>query len=289
MNDVVVVLPRKVSGRPPERNTSNLLAGLASCGWCGGGLVVETSSRKRGRIPEYVCFRHRYGSCANRLRISTVEMNEQILTAIEEHCLSPEAVESFVQLTERDDLRERSAMLNRESRDIEKRITALVKAIEAGGDAASLVARLKELEERRTAIAEQLTNLVPLPRLPETVVADRLAEWRRMLRASVTQGRAVIQRIVQGRITFTPTQSPFGKEIDSYVFEAPTRFDKLYCGVATPRPVFVAPGGTAGREGIKSGEGFEDYGRLLERAAHRLETTSKGGSSPTGFEPVFWP
>jgi hypothetical protein len=44
----------RLSGRPPKHGAKNLLAGLATCAVCGGGLVVETSPRKRGRVPEYV-------------------------------------------------------------------------------------------------------------------------------------------------------------------------------------------------------------------------------------------
>jgi hypothetical protein len=43
----------------------------------------------------------------------------------------------------------------------------------------------------------------PVPRLAPAVVENRLAEWRRLLGQSVTQGRAVLQRVLQGRITFT--------------------------------------------------------------------------------------
>ena len=32
-------------GRPPKHEPRNLLAGLAACALCGGGLVVETSAR----------------------------------------------------------------------------------------------------------------------------------------------------------------------------------------------------------------------------------------------------
>jgi DNA invertase Pin-like site-specific DNA recombinase len=42
----------RLAGRPPKTPTNNLLAGLATCAQCGGGLVVETSPRKRGRVPE---------------------------------------------------------------------------------------------------------------------------------------------------------------------------------------------------------------------------------------------
>jgi hypothetical protein len=111
------------------------------------------------------------------------------------------------------------------------------------------------------------------------VIENRLAEWRRMLRQSLTQGRAVIQRIVHGRITFIPEGS-------GYTFEAETRFDKLFVGLLVQqqpkglgRESFIEPGD---RTGADFGPTDEDYGRLLERAY-------KGGTSPTGFEPVFWP
>lgn len=52
------------------------------------------------------------------------------------------------------------------------------------------VARLKELEERRAQIDEQLRNLQPIPGLAPEVIENRLAEWRRLLRSSTTQGGA---------------------------------------------------------------------------------------------------
>jgi hypothetical protein len=92
----------------------------------------------------------------------------------------------------------------------------------------------------------------------------------------------VLQRIIRGRITFTPDGG-------GYTFEAETRFDKLFVGLVitkqTPRPdrpSFIESGDRTGTEGILPSE--EDYGRLLERAYR-----GKWGTSPTGFEPVFWP
>ncbi len=207
-------------------------------------------------------------------------MNEAVLQAIEEHALTPEAIEHVVKLTERDDVAEQRAMLEREGKDLDKRIANLVTAVESGKDVASLVAKLRELESRRTAIAEEVANLRPVPRLEPAVIENRLAEWRRLLRQSTTQGRAVIQRIVRGRITFIP-------EGGGYEFEAETRFDKLFVGLVSQeqprrpgRESFIKPGDITGTEDI--GPSDEDYGRLLERAY-------KGSTSPTGFEPVFWP
>ena len=135
---------------------------MATCGVCGGRLVVETSSRKRGRVPEYVCHRRRKnGSCSNTLRVAVETMNEEVLQAIEEHALTPEAVERVVQLTERDDVRDRQTALHREHEDVEKRIARLVDAIETGGDAASLVAKVRELETRRSGIDRGIALYIP--------------------------------------------------------------------------------------------------------------------------------
>src|SRR5262249_53125007 len=160
------------------------------------------------------------------------------------HALTPEAIEQVIQLTERDDMREQQDMLERERRDLEKRIRTLIAAIETGGDALSLNARLRELESRCQAIDVEVANLRPVPRLPALVVANRLAEWRRLLRQSTTQGRAVLQRILRGRIVFTPTTSDLApnERCDRYTFEAPTRFDKLFSGVAMTPPSFTKSG-----------------------------------------------
>ena len=56
-----------------------------------------------------------------------------------------------------------------------------------GGEAASLVAKLRELEAQQHPLAEEVSNLRPVPRLPHPVLENRLAEWRRLLRQSPTQ------------------------------------------------------------------------------------------------------
>jgi hypothetical protein len=104
--------------------------------------------------------------------------------------------------------------------------------MEDGGDAGPVVARLRELEQRKSTVEREMVSLQPIPALPAHVVENRLAEWRRLVRQSVTQGRPVLQRVLRGRITFTP-------DGNGYVFHAPTRFDKLFTGIAVPRPAFI--------------------------------------------------
>ncbi|MCU1381814.1 MAG: hypothetical protein JWL71_511 [Acidobacteria bacterium] len=259
----------RLSGRPPKTATQNLLAGLATCALCSGGLVVETSSRKRSRAPEYICYRHRAnGGCTNTLWMRVADMNEAVLQAVEEHALTPEAIEQVIHLSERDDVTELQDKLARERKDVEKRIARLVVAVEAAGDATSLAVKLRELEARRRAIDVDAASLRPVPRLAPAVIENRLAEWRRLLRASTTQGRTVLQRILRGRLTFTPRVHVLTGEPDGYDFAGPTPFDKLFTGIAVETLPWVKEyTGRTGAEGIGPEDTFDgDYGRLLDRA-----------------------
>jgi site-specific DNA recombinase len=272
----------RISGRPPKHATINLLAGLATCGVCGGGLVIEHSNNRKGHYSYYICHRRRTSStCTNRLRMPIDEMNEAVLQAVEEHALTPEAIEQVILLTERDDFRDQQITNERERKDIDRRIERLVAAIETGGDAVSLVAKLQQLEARKQSISATSSGLRPVPRLAPAIIEDRLAEWRRLLRQSTTQGRTVLQRILRGRLTFTPRCNEISGEVDGYDFEGPTRFDKLFSGVACIRPDDLVPGEMIGCENISPDEmGDTDYGRLLEAAyaAH----VSSGGSMRKG-------
>jgi len=107
--------------------------------------------------------------------------HQAVLQAVEEHALTPEAVEQVIRLTERDDL-----------------------------------------HEQQRKIWSEATALRPVPRLHPSVVESRLAEWRRLLRQSATQGRAVLQRVLRGRLTFWPRADGQG-----YDFAGATRFDRL--------------------------------------------------------------
>lgn len=208
-------------------------------------------------------------------------MNEAVLRAIEEHALTPEAIEQVISLAERDDAQGQQAALARESKDLDKRIARLVAAVESAGDVASLAAKLRELEARRRAVGREMVSLRPLPKLPRQVVEGRLDEWRRLLRASTLQGRAVLQRILDGRIVFTPRADGEG-----YDFIAPTRFDKLFTGVVVPRPTWI-PNDTFGTEHIRPEDTPEvDYGRLLETALNGWCARRDLNPRPTGSKPA---
>ena len=132
-----------------------------------------------------------------------------------------------------------------------------------GGESASIVAKLRELEACQHALgAENRRTGRPIPQLAPAAVENRLAEWLAAAPSGDTQSRAVLQRMLRGRITFKPREDGRG-----YGFECQTRFDKLFSGVTTPIPAWMERGDWPPEPRLTSEDTFDaDYGRLLERA-----------------------
>ena len=116
-------------------------------------------------------------------------------------------------------------------KELDKRIARLTDAIAAGGEMTSLVAKLREMESRRAAIAEEQAAARPVPMPPRALIEDRLAEWRRLLRQNTQTARVVLDRVLRDRIVFRPIGA-------GYEFECPTRYDRLF---AAPPPVPPTP------------------------------------------------
>lgn len=214
------------------------------------------------------------------------DVDEAVLQAVEQHALTPEAIEGVIHLTERDEVQDHKNALEAERKEIERRIKNITTALEKDG-LGSLLKRLRELEDRRNEIDSQLRNLQPVPRLAPEIIENRLAEWRRLLRSSTTQARAVLQRILPGRLTFTLRRNEVSGEIDGYEFEAATRFDGLFTGIAVERPKSLDPNDLTGTEHIGPEDTLEaEYSRLLEQA-FSAGNCALGGSSPTGSERLW--
>ena len=141
-----------------------------------------------------------------------------------------------------------------------------------------LLEAMRELENRQTEIAAEL-KAVQVPEIPQAEVESYLADWRRMLRGSMMQGRQVIQKIVRGRILMIPLKDGAG-----YEFRADTRFDKLlFSGMAIPVPGFL--------ENSEDSRGWEHLTAEDTGDAEKEEllTSRSEVVSPTGFEPVLPP
>ena len=91
----------------------------------------------------------------------------------------------------------------------------------------------------------------------------------------------MLQRILTGRLVFTPRVDPITGEADGYDFAGPTRFDKLFTGIAVETPAWLAAGDGRGFEDTNPEDSFDgDYGRLVDRA---YEKCVKVLASPGGF------
>jgi hypothetical protein len=58
--------------------------------------------------------------------VALADMNEAVLQAIEEHALTPEAIEQVIQLSERDDVADQRSALDRERKDVGGRLLGQV-------------------------------------------------------------------------------------------------------------------------------------------------------------------
>jgi hypothetical protein len=138
-------------------------------------------------------------------------------------------------------------------RDIDTRLARWVAVVEEGGNSATAAKAIKSLEDQRSAVEAQLRPRTARP--APAAVASRLEEWRRHLRGNVHAARAILSRVLDGRIKFEPTldggiefviTSKFNLVLAGLVAERPAPAAGVYRGVGPPR---ARPAGRRGREG----------------------------------------
>jgi hypothetical protein len=97
----------------------------------------------------------------------------------------------------------------------------------------------------------------------------------------MTQGRAVLQRVLQRCIVFTPGRI-------GHTFSAPTRFDKLFAGEATPGPAWLPHDDPRGTEHIRPTgiPSRQTTAAFLEQAGV-ANTKHQKGASPDGDDEVY--
>ena len=187
-----------------------LLSGLLVCGTCGGGYTIVGRDR-------YGCAAHRSkGTCANALLIGRQELEDRVLSGLKERLMTPDLVASFIDAFN-NEMRNLATSAEREGlsvkrtlADVERKLTAIVRAIEDGGYNSTLKARLTALEQEKAQAEIRLRNSKPAPvlrlhtKLPELYRSkvDRLAE---ALNAPDTVAEAAeIMRGLIDRIVLTP-------------------------------------------------------------------------------------
>lgn len=250
---------RKFATGRPDIESLYLLSGFATCGACGGGLAVHSRPHGRQRRHFYACTNHwKRGdrACANNLVAPLQPLEEEVLGKLEADICHPDAIEEAIRvaLAEFAPVRndEQRAALVAELATVQQECGRLTEAIARGGPLDTLVTSLADREARREALERELrlrsgaTPTVDLAAI-EARLRAKLAEWRRLLRTNVADGREVLRLLLVGKLWFTPIREERRR---GYAFEGTIALDRVLSGVVELPAV---------------------------------------GTSPTGFEPVFWP
>ena len=187
-----------------------LLSGLLFCGSCGGGYTIVARDR-------YGCAAHRSkGTCTNTLLIGRHELEDRVLRGLKERLMVPDLVAVFIDAFNAE-MRNLAASAEAESlavkrrlAEIDRRIDAIVRAIEDGGYTPALKARLTALEQEKAQAQTRLRTAKPAPvlrlhtKLPELYRSkiERLAE---SLNApdTVTEAGEIMRGLID-RIVLTP-------------------------------------------------------------------------------------
>jgi len=194
-----------------------LLSGLLTCGICGGAYTIVGKDR-------YGCANRRAkGTCTNDISITRQAVEVRVLGGLKEKLLAPELVAEFVHAYEEEvraasaaaatDRRQREAELD----SVERKIGAIVRAIEAEGHIRALGDRLRVLEQRKDEIRRALEDAdepgaIELhPNLPE-FYRRKIGELEIALNDETIKDEAAeLLRSLIARVVLTPsTDAPNG-------------------------------------------------------------------------------
>ena len=155
---------KTIGGKLNRRHRSQyLLSGLIKCGSCKSNFIIVGKDK-------YGCATRRTkGICSNSHVLKRQDIEALVLDGLKEKLIEPKLVEAFIKefnaeiarqgVDRRSDRRGDEAKL----RDVEKRIEAIVSAIEQGVLTESTRERLLDLESQKKALKEGLAKPAPAP------------------------------------------------------------------------------------------------------------------------------
>jgi site-specific DNA recombinase len=194
-----------------RRRPQHLLTGRAVCGVCGGPAAPI------GKDYIACSTARRQGTCTNRASIRRSEIERWIVEALRHQLMAPDLVSEFVRTfndeinrTSRDRDHRREG-LQREQKDLERRIDTLLDAFASGAlKGPSVQTKLETLEARQGEVAKGLAGLLDEPvRLHPNLAAiyrRKVAALQNLLENDATRTEAVeIIRSLVDQVIFRPT------------------------------------------------------------------------------------
>jgi site-specific DNA recombinase len=260
-----------------DRRQSYLLSGFAQCGCCGGSMQVI--SRRSGKEKQNRLFRYGCGQyvgrgvtvCANARQARLELVDAAIRELLAKEVLRPTVIEAaldkavaMLRAPSRPTADRRA--LQRELRDVERTLENLADTLANGGAVPAVLERLHREEDKRRRLEGELAALKQSGSKSEPLCLDARAlrrtlrgyldDWHALLTGEIAEARGLLRLVLRERIVFTPIADNNGDAM--YRLRVPIGLDGLL------EPI-VPDVRTLGRK------------------------CGAGGTSPTGFEPVFWP
>ncbi len=219
--DVRIEIGRDETGNALNRahRRQFLLSGLLSCGECGSSYTIVGKDR-------YGCATHRSkGTCSNNRGIKRQDIEHRVLAGLKDKLMAPELVAEFVAEFQREmnrmgrEAEQRLAEHRRELNAIERKIEAVLRAVEDGMYHPTMKARLTALEARKVELGSELaagaspTVLRVHPKLPE-IYRDKVARLEAALADEATKSEAM--ELIRGlidKIVLTPAEDGLKAEL----------------------------------------------------------------------------
>jgi site-specific DNA recombinase len=193
-----------------RRRAQHLITGKAVCGICGGPAAPI------GKDYIACSAARRQGTCTNRGSIRRSEIERWIVGALRHQLMAPDLVREFIRTFNdevnrtRRDSDQRRQELQREQKELERRIDTLLDAFASGTlRGASVQSKLEALEARQGEVAKELAGLSEEPVRLHPNLADlyrqKVAALQDLLNSDVSRTQAVeIIRSLVEQVIFRP-------------------------------------------------------------------------------------
>lgn len=190
------------SGRLPGYQSKYLFSGFLKCGACGGGVMVVSSGKVAG--PRYGCYRaHREHTCENKIEISLKTVESRLLEKLQTELQRPEVTDYIinaveVRAREAQDKPQNRARLEKELGQERRKLQNLVRALESGQPAESIVAAISKREdnvkrlERELAAASVKSQPIALD---QAWLRQQLSDVSTLLKGSAERTRPLFQKL----------------------------------------------------------------------------------------------
>lgn len=140
-----------------------LLRNKVKCGYCGSPISAECGTAKNGqKIRYYKCLGRKHQNGCKKSQVRKEILEKYVLDNITEQLQRPEILEKVVTYllsVQENRIKQNSAVANltKEKRQTENAINNIMEAIEQGGQSATVMKRMRELEAKLTDIEKRLT------------------------------------------------------------------------------------------------------------------------------------